>query len=414
MESFEFTLKLLSPAFIAGAMEKKSGRMYLRKNKPPVEPMERVIGPDSDGLRPPSLKGILRFWFRAKEGERPIKELKEIEDWLFGNTDSGQGIRLIFKEQVPKNWQPKVIGGNGQIPAGSALAYLGYGPLNYVSRQVGVSSFNSSMHRYAIPENTRFVFKVLGNSQQIKELKKTLLLLHLFGGVGSRSRRAWGSVAVEADFIFQIQPGETFQQWFDKCFANIWDEKERPSQKTSLPSFSAFSKNIKIKISNHSFPTYEEVMKEFGKQFSDTRQWNYRGRSFSPPIAIADHDLEEKDAIAGTLTGLPKRLAFGMPYHPQSFRNHWDIEYKGYYPDPKTPGKMKTVERRASPLFLKVFQGPDGKLRALSLLLKSRFFGFPSAKVGTSNSPGKTLPVTDWSAIDAFLNNTNWQTINIY
>ena len=414
MESFEFTLKLLSPAFIAGAMEKNSGRRYQRGNRPPTEPMEREIGPNGDGLRPPSLRGILRFWFRAMYGDRSLDELHEKEGWLFGDIDRGQGIKIIFREQIAKNWQPRVIGVNGQIKAGSALAYLGYGPLNYVSRQVGVSSFNSNMHRYAIPENTCFIFKVIGNQDQIKELKKTLLLLHLFGGIGGRSRRAWGSIAVEADFVPPHNTDESIQQWFNRCFTYIWDNNERPSRKTTLPSFSAFSNFTQIKLSQQDFSTYEEVMEEFGKQFKNTRQWDHRGRRFSPPIAIADHDLEKKDAFARTLSGLPKRLTFGMPYHPRSFRNNWEIEYKGYYPDPNNPGVKKSIDRRASPLFLKVFQGPEGKLYALSLLLRSRYFGHPGAEVGTANNSSITFPVTDWSAIDAFLNNTNWQTINIY
>ena len=111
MKSLEFNLKLLSPAFIAGAMEKKSGKIYPKSDGTTVEPMHRIIGPDMDGLRPPSLKGVLRFWFRAKEGNIGLAKLKEKEGRIFGDVNFGQGFRLVLKEQNPSDWKPQKIGG---------------------------------------------------------------------------------------------------------------------------------------------------------------------------------------------------------------------------------------------------------------------------------------------------------------
>lgn len=413
MESLKFILKILSPAFVAGAMEKKSGQIYYNNDGTSVEPMHRIIGPNVDGLRPPSLKGLLRFWFRAKEGDRNLPDLKKKESEIFGDTNFGQGIRLVLKKQEPFDWQPQKIGGGGSIPAGSSLAYLGYGPLNYVPGDEKVSSYNKNMHRDAIPVDTRFSFCAFGNENQITELKKVLLLLHLFGGVGGRSRRAWGSVAVESDYIPQKTTGENINKWFKDCLDLIWpDNEEKPSNKSSLPAFSAFSRFSVIKISQNYFNSYEDVMKEFGRQFKDTRQWKFRDRYGSPIIAQEDHDLERDDAINHTLTGLPKRLAFGLPYHPSS-RNGWDIEYKGYFPNPDRPTEKKVIDRRSSPLFLKIFQIPDTtQLGAVILFLKGKYFGIPNAEVGT-NDPDLTFPVSDWSAIDAFLSRSNWNQINL-
>ena len=43
-------------------------------------------------LRPPSIKGALRFWWRAMNGHLSLPELKRIEGEIFGDTGRRSGI----------------------------------------------------------------------------------------------------------------------------------------------------------------------------------------------------------------------------------------------------------------------------------------------------------------------------------
>lgn len=401
MPVLDFTLKIISPAFVAGTMEKEE--QLLGK---PVK--HRLI--EDDGLRVPSLRGVLRFWYRAKEGTSDTELLSKKEADIFGSTDKGQGLRLIPTGH--SSWKPIVIGGGkDKIKGGDAMAYLGYGPLNYVSKDVGVSSHNKSTFRDAVPEGIVFHFRAIGNEQQLKELEKCLLLLHLFGGIGSRSRRAWGSLAVGGNFIPEFQKGESVPKWFGRILKEVWPDGLK--QKNHLPSFSAFSTHSQIHISGpHN--NYQEVMEDFHSQFKRMRLYNTFNPSHSPQIALNDHAIEVKDSNPKTrdISDVPKRIAFGMPYHPQSRNNNWEIEYFGY--PKKSSGSVKSdkIDRRASPLLLKVFEGPGRKLYAVSLFLKAEFFGNSGVEIG-KDQKGKHLPFPGWKAVEEFINNRDWQPINL-
>lgn len=414
METFDFQLTLLSPAFIAGGMEEIASTQL--KDKKGNTPQHRKIGMNGDGLRIPSLRGVLRFWYRAKEGIADTKKLSINEALIFGDTIRGQGLRFI--PLVQSKWVPKKIGGEkNKIKGGDSMAYLGYGPLNYVSKDIGVSSYNKSSFRDAIPEGTTFTFRAIGNDQQIEELKKCLLLIHLFGSIGSRSRRAWGSLAVSGDFIPSFDNGQPVNEWFGNCLSNIWPDEDKPSQRTNLPDFSAFCANTRICLSKpHN--SYQQVMDDFHNQFKKVRIYNPFNPSQSHKIARDDHAWEVNDSNPKTkdIQNVPLRLAFGMPYHPVSRDKkkpwivNWEIEYGGYYS--VKPGEIEKIDRRASPLFLKVFIGPDQKYYGVSLFLKARYFSKKNAKIG-KNEHGKHLPFPGWKAIEAFMANNDWQAISL-
>ena len=396
MHHLDFSLKIISPAFVAGTMEKEAHLMG-RSVK------HRLI--EHDGLRVPSLRGVLRFWFRAMEGIADTELLWKKESDIFGSTDSGQGLRIIPVGQTP--WTPLVIGGEkDKIRGGDPLAYLGYGPLNYVNKEVGVSSHNKSIFRDAIPEGTVFNFRAVGKREQIDTLKNCLRLLHLFGGIGSRSRRAWGSLAVGSDIFAEFNAGDSVTDWFEKVLKQVWPNGL--GEKNHLPGYSAFSTHTQVRIS-HPLHTYLETFQEFHKQFKRTRIYDIFRPSNSPRIAFDDHELEAKDSKnRQNISGVPLRIAFGMPYHPQSQKNRWDIEYLGY----STSANGGKLDRRASPLILKVLEGPDNRFYAVSLFLKAHFFGKSGIEIGRKEG-GNTLPFPGWKAVNEFMQNKDWQSISL-
>jgi CRISPR-associated protein Cmr1 len=416
VEKLDFSLKLVTPAFLAGAMEKdldaaEVESLGVRAGDTP--PRHRVIGPQGDGLRVPSLRGVLRFWFRAKEalvGDDEIDELKQREAAIFGSTECGQGLRIV-PVAIP-DWIPAPI----EAGTASAESYLGYGPLNYRRRPgggSGASSYNKSSHRDAIPAGTTFGFRAFGSARQIAELKKCLILLHLFGGVGARSRRGWGSIAVEAEFLAGMILERAAKSYFPQLLEAVWGREvpsgRRPGGLATNPRHTAFSQAAQVWVSDgFSFGTPEKpylaVFMAFFERFQKTRLWRVQG-STPCPLAKKDHDGEAADAGAGTLTYVPKRVAFGLPYHPQSRvpggAVRWEIAYRGR-PRGSVADSKEDITRRASPLFLKVIPGSDGRLSGVALYLPGHFFGRDGFEIAAESTPG-TLPPPDGEAILDFL-----------
>lgn len=353
MEHFDFTLKLLSPAFIAGAMEED-------KNHYGSTVKHRLI--ENEGLRIPSLRGVLRFWFRAKSNHLDFEQVKKYEDNIFGSTEFGQGIRIIPKGH---DWNKMKVEGT----YADGIGYLGYGPL--YPDHGKVTSHHRHGYRDAIQPGSTFTFKAFGTEAQILELKKCLILLHLFGCIGSRSRRGWGSIEVISlkENILPAFPKEMkLSDWLHEALKKVWSEDNYPSTNQNLPKYSAFYKNALIGISKKSWNNntngYLQIMKFLYDHFQSIR--NYR-TSF---VGVVDHRNEVSDFRSGNFNYIPKRIAFGMPYQTLSTNSVWGLKFKAV--DSAT---NDIIERRSSPLFLKVFLAPDKKLYAVALFLKSSFLG---------------------------------------
>lgn len=405
MPTLDFSLQLVSPAFIAGAMEKKADTNL--RTKDGSIPQHRII--DDEGLRVPSLRGVLRFWFRAKEIGANLQEVAGREARVFGSTDIGQGLRFIPTRST--NLHAMEIGAeNDLIRGGEARAYLGYGPLNYVPEHRRVTSRNKSTYRDAFREGAEFHFRAIGSISQLDELKRCLLLLHLFGGVGSRSRRAWGSVAVTGDFIPKLKANESLKNWLERALSLVWADHVKPSHESNLPKYSAFHANTEIRISQ-SIGTYRKAMEEFFEQFLAARLWRTGTRPRST-VAQNDHDWEMRDSAGVDVKDVPLRLAFGMPYFPQSREHNWKIQYFGYSANAKNSGRLEQIDRRASPLFLKVFRGPDQNLYAVALFLRAEFFGGRKVEIG-QDQKGMKQPFPGWKAVEDFMNCSKWQKVNI-
>jgi len=185
MKSIEATYRIVTPMFIGGAN-----------------------GEPSDGIRPPSFKGALRFWWRALHWAKfykgdeaeALKALHKKECELFGSAakdkKGGQGIFLltISKQlstgELISDW-PKANTGAG---------YLAYGILE----NKGGKSGKATPHKKGIKEGSNFtaqlVFKNNAEQKDIESIEKALEALGLLGGLGSRgSRRGMGSISLLKD-----------------------------------------------------------------------------------------------------------------------------------------------------------------------------------------------------------------------
>ncbi|MEJ5284413.1 MAG: type III-B CRISPR module RAMP protein Cmr1 [Brevinematales bacterium] len=149
VEKLEFECEIITPMFLSGA------------NQSECE------------LRPASIKGALRFWWRALYGINysDIGKLKEAELDLFGSTDkkSKLKIQILQNPQFNKNNNYKPLP-HKEKPNFSLPCFL---PDNNI--------FKISLTCY---ENTKDIFENL------------FILFSIVGGLGRRARRGFGSFVI--------------------------------------------------------------------------------------------------------------------------------------------------------------------------------------------------------------------------
>lgn len=415
METLHFSLKVISPAFIGGGM---FGYDNIGNKR-----IKHLLNHD-DPLRIPSLRGVLRFWFRTLYGNLSsnLDSLKALEGKIFGDTTQGQGLRLI-----PLGHENLKYGGV-TVSQASKIGYLGYGPLLYFKDNQNNVSFTShhanpkGIRRDAVMPGAVFHFLANGNHDQIEGLKKCLILLHIFGGIGSRSRRGWGSLSVVHPADLMPKWENDVGKWINQSLGTLWENGRETLRTISNPTFSAFSQNTVIAISKDSWDANdEEAFRQVLQKLANT-MLNIRSCKNYGSIGQKDHDDEVRDFNSKTFRHVPKRLVFGMPYVVRSRDKLMGIKYLIEY-----PGSIKNSndDRRASPLLLKIIETPNEKLYAVALFLKAQFFGEPATQLNAQHRTQRKNPklrqdekwddmtgtqqVTDWSAIKAFLNHKMWE-----
>ncbi len=121
-------------------------------------------------LRPPSIKGVIRFWWRAIHGDLTLVELKEEESKLFGGAGDDSAIRSSFRMKI----------------ISSALSKEQINPLPHkTNNNFKIQGFN---------QNQNFEIGFIGKN--LKKIDKIFELTTILGGFGQRSRRGFGSIQI--------------------------------------------------------------------------------------------------------------------------------------------------------------------------------------------------------------------------
>lgn len=119
-------------------------------------------------LRPPSIKGMMRFWWRALNGHLGIDKLMKLEGEIFGAADKNIG-KSKFNIQVSNN---RLANDEYYVlPHKKTFRSKGFSPGQQFS--IGLSCYD--------------------NIGEYSDILKISLLL---GGLGKRSRRGFGSIRI--------------------------------------------------------------------------------------------------------------------------------------------------------------------------------------------------------------------------
>lgn len=191
-------------------------------------------------LRATSLKGVLRFWWRALNGGLPIDELRKKEGELFGNTQQQSKIRIdILDNELVASTIPfpaHYIPGQRRI---NVINYLAYGTTDKEYFEPG-----------------KFTLRIGCPEEQRQAVEDALSLLTNFGGLGARSRNGFGSLSIKHPSI-QSNP------------VTLLKELPLPDGKMQ---YSALSQGIKFFRTTVSHRTWDSALAELGRAYHSARK----------------------------------------------------------------------------------------------------------------------------------------------
>ncbi|MCX8082700.1 MAG: type III-B CRISPR module RAMP protein Cmr1 [bacterium] len=301
-------------------------------------------------LRAPSIKGLLRFWWRAINNSDNLQQLKEKEDKIFGSSDAGKSsfsIKLLYDSINPsKNSLPShlidVKSGKKSFKI-NILEYLSYGCCEY-NKNI---RRNEVISEYFVP-NTRFIILFLYNNiDKFKDVLKSLYYLNAFGGLGAKSRNGFGS--------FRVLNREIFKPIGEEYIKNVIPTKDilnKMINNRNTTDYLSFANGLRLFKAKNIFDSWDKSLAEIGKIYREARL-----------------NLEGSHIYM-------KRQYIGAPLNTPT-RNNPNGGFKSF------------LERHAKPYFLKVIKEDDNKFSAYILFLPSNYCASM-----TEDRDGKKL--SDW------------------
>lgn len=217
MKTITFHCEVITPMFLAGADGKK---------------------PE---LRPPSIKGAMRFWWRAmnghlvtkKDGKWDYSKLKEEEAKIFGGKYKDKyNKEVLLKSNVDIiiNYNKKdIIYKNNYKEDNDLITSFDNETGGLSGQDIGVSYLLYSAivnNRKYIAEGSKFSISFnLRNPIIVDSVTKSFWLLTFFGGIGTRVRRGAG-----AFFVYSIEGEFDIKSWFElqqktTDYQNFYSEK---------------------------------------------------------------------------------------------------------------------------------------------------------------------------------------------
>ncbi|MGB7651080.1 MAG: type III-B CRISPR module RAMP protein Cmr1 [Gallionella sp.] len=369
-----------------------------------IEAKFRIVTPmflggadqQADEIRPSSVKGMLRFWWRALNWSRyrdatdasALSKLHDEEARLFGRAANdktgGQGVFLLsVVPSDPKKFVQGEVHPDLTSEGMAAARYLGYGLMAaFGSKVKGTKA--AQLDRDCIKHDQIFTIKLKFRNQPDVSIINAIKTLGLLGGMGSRSRHGYGSLALQEikndGKVIWAMP--TSAEAYQAEIKNLFSDR---SLATQQPPFSAFSAQARIDILNQDKNVFA-VLNNFGKAMLMYRSAGQKWVVLTKPSEkrfIADHnwyrEKKEKDFH-------PRRVVFGLPHNYDSKNKSHQVNAEKH-------------ERRASPLLFHVHQ-VGTQFIGVSVLLYSEFLP-SSEKINAGGNMVKQK--IEWDVLTNFI-----------
>ncbi len=349
MKRLSFTLETITPLFLSG------------NDQTTVE------------LRAASIRGHLRYWYRALLGGLGITQssrLHELESQVFGKEEQGSPLIVRVKD---------VRWAGGRVKQNTELD-LGYDKVKKVTRRPGLTyllystQLGGNERPYA-DVGTTFALELSCFSKEAEKVLKlaacALWCWAHFGGLGTRARRGGGDVQVKGikddGNLLQTFPSftldnvtdpEGLKDHLEKGLKTVRDLVARlnsltPSTPTGVVEFPVLHPNhADMWVIQNTWSDALAAMEDVGKKF---QQFRHKRKPDFPSVL--------EDYLRAARSPVLERPAFGLP-----------VQFR-YRSAPEKQAMVETEHftRRASPLLFRFLKLSGGKISLALIYLKSSF-----------------------------------------
>jgi CRISPR-associated protein Cmr1 len=391
---------------------------------------------EAQTVQPASVKGALRFWWRALNWGRvfienngknveALQQLHREEGKLFGRAAEevnkkqigGQGnflLRVIKTKSLQKKSEYDLNQDNTyKLGKGSWQSYLlGLGLMEW-EKGIGENLYI----RGALTSGTFTVELFCRNKKIVEDIKPALLAWGLLGGLGSRNRKGLGSVAIR-----ELDGQPIAQDYKSYC-----DELKKLMKLVDLiddcPPFTAFGNKAQVKVSKQATQKPWEQLGTIAETMQMFRSWGRNGKVNDKSRHKNSYLEKEKDhgriyEIAKNdppPDDLPHSITFGLP-RQYNLSQAGKVEIipgkltKKNSSNPQ-PDKQLKRARRASPLFIHIhsFGKNQTETVAVYTFLPATFLP-PADKILLQKAgqwfEKSTSLIADWSVIEEYLAKT--------
>lgn len=352
MTAIAFTVETLTPLFLGGADQRAD-----------VE------------LRPASVRGALRFWYRALwagvYGD-DVRALQSAEGKLFGDTDAAS--RIVVRLSGSLRPEPLKIKPPAREDEPGGAAYMLWSMLR-LQRQAIPAGKTFTMEIQARRRPTNAEADGEDDRAAVRQTLATLWLLTHLGGLGARARRGGGNLAIHPhnpsaplDPLLEELPSLEIQaRTLDELQGELADGLRKcrqmldkdgwydERQLTPLPTFDILHpKTCDIRIWNKGpWPNWEAALEAVGQAFK-----SFRNRR------QPDYD-NVKGAVSMKSKSLKpvRRAAFGLPI----------VFYYKSLGGARGTLEGESHDRRSSPLSFRLIRLANQQFAVVLLTFRSRF-----------------------------------------
>ncbi len=364
----EATYRVVTPMFCAGADQQRAE------------------------LRLPSFKGVLRFWWRALAWSRHagnLKTIKSEEDVLFGSSQGGQS-RVAMR--LPATFGPPKTIPSGDVlrisptsdrVVGEGCRYLGYGVMEaFASKKKNTQAGQLTRPCLAAPFD--FTVQMRGRdleTAQVSSLREALVALGTLGGMGSKSRKGYGSLSLRCLVVDGEKTWDAPRSLAD--VKTVIAALPHSNGTSTLPAYTALSKGARHVLLSSDKTEAAELLDLVGRELVRFRSWGHRGRVLGEASECNfkdDHDLMKEEP--GRRQKHPCRIAFGLPHN------------YGNQPEKQVGPFEKGLDRRASPMFIHIHECGAAPVAVLSFL-PARFLPADKSDVSVGGQKIPQIPEKD-------------------
>ncbi|MFH8120265.1 MAG: type III-B CRISPR module RAMP protein Cmr1 [Candidatus Aenigmatarchaeota archaeon] len=263
MEKITLELETITPLFIAGADQRNI---------------------QNEGLRPSSLRGLMRWWFRSVVGGMVSSPsiLREKEDGIFGNTNSKSKVIVIsIPHERPENIPP--------VQKEKTHPWFSEPNKTYMWFSIKMQRSKNDRLQY-YKEGTKFtVILQSEDTQVLKVAAVTLWLLIYFGGIGSRNRRGAGCLRINKyestihlpfDFTHKCTDINNAKKYLEDSLKAIFDllriyigaDYTPHEKKSNFCILSQSTAKIALVRPSRANATPLSILEDMGKKYSQYRK----------------------------------------------------------------------------------------------------------------------------------------------